>query len=59
MSLIIAVIHEHSAIYRTSFIIAADFKHSFIALINIVLLKIAIMLKSFFINIKFTALNSI
>ena len=53
----IAIIHEHSTIYKTSFIIIADFKHNFIILTDTVSLRIAIMLKSFFINIKFTALS--
>ena len=59
MSLMIIITCEHSATYKTSFIITADFKHSLITLINIVLLRVAIMLKKFFINIEFTALSFI
>ena len=57
MLLIIVITHEHLTAYKTFFIIVADFKCSFIILINIISLKITMMLKKFFINIKFTALN--
>ena len=59
MSLMIVITYEHSAAYRTSFIITVDFKCNFIVLINIILLRITIMLKSFFINIEFIALSFI
>ena len=59
MSLMIAATHEHSVIYKTSFIAAVDYKHNFIILINTVSLKIAVMLKSFFINIEFIVLSFI
>ena len=39
----IIIIHEHLITYKTLFIIAADFKCSFTALINTVLLKVVIM----------------
>ena len=57
MSLMIAVIHKHSVTYKFFFIIAIDSKCNLTTLINTVLLKVAVMLKNFFINIKFTALS--
>ena len=59
MLLIITVIYKHSVTYKISSIIAADFKCSLIALTNTVLLRVAVMLKNFFINIKFIALSSV
>ena len=58
MLLMIIITYKHAVTYKTLFIITADFKCSFIILINIVLLKIVIILKIFFINIKFIVLNS-
>ena len=55
----IIITHEHLIAYKFFFIIVVNFKCNLITLTNTVLLKVIMILKNFFINIKFIALNFI